>query len=136
MVEIVKKMVEIVEQYNLEELTIENSGTKIKLSCQKNNGIAVSVLETTERKPQPKPLPPTDSFQKISSPLTGIFHFSSEDTLKEGDILEAGKTLGFIESMKMMNELNIEKKYVLRKILVNNKQLVNRGDVLFLVENA
>jgi acetyl-CoA carboxylase biotin carboxyl carrier protein len=53
-----------------------------------------------------------------------------------GDTVRPGQTLCILEAMKLMNELESEVSGVVRRILVENGQPVEYGQVLFEIETT
>lgn len=76
-----------------------------------------------------------DSDKIVSSPLVGTFYNSSspdaEPFVKVGDTVKKGQTLGIIEAMKLMNEIESEFDGVVEAILVANENVVEYGQPLF-----
>lgn len=76
----------------------------------------------------------------IKSPIIGVFYQtpspSSPPFLKEGDVIEAGKTMCIIEAMKVMNEIKADYRLKVLKIIVENGKPITAGQDLFLVEKA
>lgn len=71
----------------------------------------------------------------ISSPLVGTFYnASSPDSapfVKAGDVVKKGQTLGIIEAMKLMNEIECEYDGVVEAVMVGNEDVVEYGQPLF-----
>ena len=71
----------------------------------------------------------------VSSPLVGTFYNASspdrEPFAKAGDTVKKGQTLGIIEAMKLMNEIECEYDGVVEAVLVNNEDVVEYGQPLF-----
>ena len=71
----------------------------------------------------------------VSSPLVGTFYNAaspdSEPFAKVGDTVKKGQTLGIIEAMKLMNEIECEYDGVVEAVLVNNEDVVEYGQPLF-----
>lgn len=71
----------------------------------------------------------------ISSPLVGTFYNApspdSEPFVGVGDTVKKGQTLGVIEAMKLMNEIECEYDGVVEAILVSNEDVVEYGQPLF-----
>jgi len=71
----------------------------------------------------------------VSSPLVGTFYnASSPDSapfVKAGDTVKKGQTLGIIEAMKLMNEIECEYDGVVEAVLVGNEDVVEYGQPLF-----
>lgn len=78
---------------------------------------------------------PISSDKVISSPLVGTFYNAaspdSEPFVKAGDTVKKGQTLGVIEAMKLMNEIECEYDGVVEAILVSNEDVVEYGQPLF-----
>ncbi|RIH87805.1 Biotin carboxyl carrier protein of acetyl-CoA carboxylase [Meiothermus luteus] len=93
--------------------------------------------------PPPKAEPPkeeTGKYVEVKAPIVGTFYRApspdAEPYVKEGDTVKKGQVLCIIEAMKLMNEIESEVSGVVRKILVQNAEPVEYGQVLFLIEPA
>ncbi|MCR1840737.1 acetyl-CoA carboxylase biotin carboxyl carrier protein [Murimonas intestini] len=71
----------------------------------------------------------------ITAPLVGTFYNSSspdaEPFVQVGDTVKKGQTLGIIEAMKLMNEIESEFDGVVEEILAESQQMVEYGQPLF-----
>ena len=56
---------------------------------------------------------------------------SSASFVKVGDRVEKGQTLGIVEAMKLMNEIESDYSGTVAEILVNNQEGVEYGQPLF-----
>lgn len=78
-----------------------------------------------------------DHLTKVESPIVGTFYRrpspDSEPFVKEGDRIKKGDTLCIIEAMKLMNEIESPASGRIEKILLNDGQVVEYGEVLFLL---
>lgn len=76
--------------------------------------------------------------KKLVSPMVGTFYVSpSPDKpafVKVGDKVKKGQTICIIEAMKLMNEIESEHDGEIVKILVNNEDMVEFGQPLFLIK--
>lgn len=76
--------------------------------------------------------------KKVVSPMVGTFYTSpSPDKpvfVKVGDKVKKGQTVCIIEAMKLMNEIESEHDGEIVKILVNNEDMVEFGQPLFLIK--
>jgi biotin carboxyl carrier protein len=54
--------------------------------------------------------------------------------VKEGDIVDSGKTLCIVEAMKVMNEIKATEKAKIVKVLVENGQPITSQQDLFVIE--
>lgn len=79
--------------------------------------------------------PSIDSDKVVASPLVGTFYNAAspdaEPFVKAGDTVKKGQTLGIIEAMKLMNEIECEYDGVIEAILVSNEDVVEYGQPLF-----
>ena len=51
-----------------------------------------------------------------------------------GDTVKKGQILGIVEAMKLMNEIECEYDGVVKQILVENEQMVEYGQPMFVIE--
>ena len=74
----------------------------------------------------------------INSPLVGIFYSAAapgeEPFVKVGDTVKKGQVLGIVEAMKLMNEIESDYDGVVKQILVDNEQMVEYGQPMFVIE--
>lgn len=74
----------------------------------------------------------------VKSPLVGTFYAApSEDAepfVTEGSAVKKGQTLGIVEAMKLMNEIESEFEGTVEKIFVKNGQMVEFGQPLFSIK--
>ena len=86
----------------------------------------------------------TDGSQTVSSgntvksPLVGTYYAASSPEsapfVKVGDKVSKGQVLGIVEAMKLMNEIESEFDGTVREILVENEQMVEFGQPMFVIE--
>ncbi len=78
------------------------------------------------------------SCQNIISPLVGTFYNAQspkdEPFVKVGDTVKKGQIIGIVEAMKLMNEIESEYDGVVKEILVNNEDIVEYGQSLFVIK--
>ncbi len=74
----------------------------------------------------------------VKSPLVGTYYAaSSPDSapfVKVGDKVTKGQVLGIVEAMKLMNEIESEFDGTVKEILVENEQMVEFGQPMFVIE--
>jgi len=79
-----------------------------------------------------------ERLHKITSPMVGTFYAApspdSSPFVTVGQSIAKGQTICIIEAMKMMNELEAEISGKVVRVLVENAQPVEFGQVLMLVE--
>ena len=140
----VKSLYEVMQQEKVEEIRIDSSDMKLHIR-RKNYSrpaqriVAQSSVQNIQQETS------TASQQEvvvgestIKSPITGVFYRSPSPTspmfVKEGDVVESGKTLCIVEAMKVMNEIKAQSKVKIIKILVENGKPVDKDTELFIVE--
>ena len=74
----------------------------------------------------------------ITSPLVGTFYRSPEPGadafVTEGGPIEAGQDVAIVEAMKIMNRIQSDVTGTVRKILVNDGEIVEFGQKLIIVD--
>ena len=74
----------------------------------------------------------------VKSPLVGTYYAaSSPDSapfVKVGDKVKKGQVLGIVEAMKLMNEIESEFGGTVKQIFVENEQMVEFGQPMFVIE--
>ena len=80
---------------------------------------------------------PAETGRTVKSPMVGTFYRAPSPEAKPfvavGDTVKEGQTLGVIEAMKLMNEIESDAGGVVKAILVENGQPVEYGQALFVV---
>jgi acetyl-CoA carboxylase biotin carboxyl carrier protein len=78
------------------------------------------------------------SGKKVLSPMVGTFYSQAAPEkpafVKVGDKVKKGQTLCIIEAMKLMNEIESEYDGEVVKVLVQNEQMVEFGQPLFVIQ--
>lgn len=81
-----------------------------------------------------------EGLHKIVSPMVGTFYAApapdADPYVKVGDKVNVESIVCIVEAMKLMNELEAEVEGEIVKVLVENGQLVEYGQPLFLVKLA
>ncbi|MCX8015338.1 MAG: acetyl-CoA carboxylase biotin carboxyl carrier protein, partial [candidate division WOR-3 bacterium] len=154
---VVKELIELLAKNNIGELEWEFGGNKIKIKRQTSSQppIATEIKSTPtitqtpirevttinpdvviapKAKEEIKPI----RTEEIKSPMVGTFYArprpDAPPFVEKNDIVEAGTTLCIIEAMKLMNEIETEKKCRIVDILVTDGSPVEYGQPLFIIE--
>ncbi|MFZ4450491.1 acetyl-CoA carboxylase biotin carboxyl carrier protein [Salibacterium aidingense] len=149
----IKELIRAVDESTVGELEIRGE-TKEKLTIRKEgNGDAVPVQPQPVQQAAPAPAAEPakgtetvqseekkdDNLQEIVSPMVGTFYRSpspeADMYVKEGDQVKEDSVVCIIEAMKLMNELEAEVSGELVEVLVDNGELVEYGQPLFLVKH-
>ncbi len=136
------RLIETVSASELTSFTLEDEKTRISLKKQKENQIVTTLPVQAAAVPVSeavtKEVETPVSGNEMKSPLVGTFYNASspeaEPFVKVGDIVKKGQTLGIIEAMKLMNEIECEYDGVVKEILVDNMDMVEYGQTLFIIE--
>ena len=74
----------------------------------------------------------------LAAPLVGTFYRrpspDAEPFVSPGDVVNPGDTLGLIEAMKVMNEINAEASGRVRRVLADDGEAVEYGQLLFVFD--
>ena len=155
----VKKLIEMLEESNLNEIEIKEGEEAVKLV--KSNPVPSNFIsstpaiisEPTQQSPITKPSAPLSEAtvtqeinqtsdvleigNKMNSPMVGTFYSApnpeSEPFVKVGDQINEGDVLCIIEAMKMMNEVKSEFSGTVKQILVDNAEPVEFDQTLFVI---
>lgn len=141
--DLVARMIRLVETYGLTELAIEDQGARYEVS---GTGIALSggphgrVVDGAGVSGGDEPgagltsAPETANTVPVSAPMVGVFYRSpgpdQPPFVEVGDHVEAGQTIGLIEAMKVFSEVPAEHDGVVVAIVAENGQLVQTGQPL------
>lgn len=99
---------------------------------------SVEVSPVVKEEATPKPESQDTGLHKIVSPMVGTFYAApapdASPYVKVGDKVNNSTIVCIVEAMKLMNEIEAEVKGEIVEILVENGQLVEYGQALFLVK--
>lgn len=76
----------------------------------------------------------------VVAPMVGTFYRApapdADPFVEVGDIVEPGQTVCIVEAMKLMNEIEAERRGKVVRILVDNEDPVEYGQPLFVLQEA
>jgi len=144
----VKKLIEMLEESNLEEIEIQEGEESVRLVKNKpyspvpNESIYSDSSQTVEdvrlgnqEELVQEPSKDEELGDFISSPMVGTFYGSaspgSKPFVSVGDHVNEGDVVCIVEAMKMMNEIKSEFSGKVLSINVENEQPVEYGQTLF-----
>ncbi|MDD5772644.1 MAG: pyruvate/oxaloacetate carboxyltransferase [bacterium] len=141
----IKNIVKVMEVNNIAELSLEEKDSKFRI--KRMMGISLESVEGFVSGTIAEPVKVVPGIVEeetgagkfyVESPMIGTFYRSTSPTaepfVEEGDEVKPGHVICIIEAMKLMNELQIEKRGRIEKILVKNAQPIEKGQKLFLVK--
>jgi len=157
----IKELMKLVDSTSIQHLEIENEHGKI--SIRKPDAPAAMIAPTATVSAQPAYIPaapaapqaapapaaapaaptapaaePADNLHRIVSPMVGTFYAAPSPGApafaKVGDVVNEKTVVCIVEAMKLMNEIEAEVSGQIVEVLVENGQLVEYGQPLFLVK--
>ena len=138
----VKKLIEMLEASNLEEIEIQEGEESVRLVKNKTHGTIRNDVEITKEigvgKENKQETLEEELGDKITSPMVGTFYSAPSPGAKPfisvGDEIQEGDTVCIVEAMKMMNEIKSDFSGKVSSILVENAEPVEFGQGLFLIK--
>ncbi|MGM7701925.1 acetyl-CoA carboxylase biotin carboxyl carrier protein [Pseudalkalibacillus sp. Hm43] len=158
----IRELIKLIDQSSINEFEYEQEGAKISLKKGGGETVVQQTPAPQARVEQPAPAPQQqqqaqpeqkeqketeksepvkemdESLHKIESPMVGTFYSSpspEEDVyVKSGDKVSKDSIVCIIEAMKLFNEIEAEVNGEIVEVLVENGQLVEYGQPLFLVK--
>ncbi|PEE41876.1 acetyl-CoA carboxylase biotin carboxyl carrier protein [Bacillus pseudomycoides] len=155
----VRELIKLIDSSNIDEFEYKKDGTTIKMKKRGNEVVsvqttpvvkqalqtqavemetAVAAAQVEAPKQEENKAVQDENLHTITSPMVGTFYASSSpDTpayVSVGDRVSEGTVVCIVEAMKLFNEIEAEVNGEIVEILVNNGQLVEYGQPLFLVK--
>lgn len=143
------KLINAVSESSLTSFSMEDGDTKLSLGVDRNDrtvvkdtasaadivnsdngsesGLNKSDIKTSD-----------DNVLTVNSPLVGVFYSSASPEADAyvaiGDRVKKGQVIGIVEAMKLMNEIESDYDGVVTDILVDNEQMVEYGQPMFVIK--
>ncbi|QII49763.1 acetyl-CoA carboxylase biotin carboxyl carrier protein [Bacillus paralicheniformis] len=151
----IRQLIKLIDESSINEFTYENEGSKVELKKQSGT---VQTIQQVAAAPVQAPAPEAPAKQapvqdapaaeeaakdggnlhKITSPMVGTFYASSspeaDPYVTVGSKVTESSVVCIVEAMKLFNEIEAEVKGEIVEVLVENGQLVEYGQPLFLVK--
>jgi acetyl-CoA carboxylase biotin carboxyl carrier protein len=146
----VKKLMELLEESGMAEIEIKEGEESVKIS-RYGASPAPSLTPAQSLVPQQpvstpapvatSPVVPAEnqtSGQSIVSPMVGTFYSAPSPTAKPfvtiGQKINQGDTVGIIEAMKIMNQIEADQSGTVTEILIKDGEAVEFGQPLIVIE--
>jgi acetyl-CoA carboxylase biotin carboxyl carrier protein len=151
-VNLLKRLVKLVENSDITEFSIQEGDLKVKISKNSNQSNAQFVASPQFSAPQPaaadtsattvevneEAAEPKTHLHEVRSPIVGTFYRApapdADAYVSVGDSVSEGSVLCIVEAMKLMNEIESDAGGKIVKILVENATPVEYNQPLFLIE--
>ena len=146
----VKKLIEMLEESNLNEIEIKEGEESVKLVKAQVSSIKEQIVSSVNEAPKVSSTENQDQKNSemekeeqilgktVDSPMVGTFYGApnpgADDFVSVGDKISEGDVLCIIEAMKMMNEVKSDFSGTVKQVLVENAEPVEFGQALFVVE--
>ena len=144
----VKKLMELLEQSGMAEIEIKEGEESVKIS---RYGNAPLMTPTVSQQPvamvTPSQVKSTTTAENkgsevsgdlISSPMVGTYYSAPSPSAKPfvtvGQHVNKGDTVGIIEAMKIMNQIETDHSGTVVEILVKDGEAVEFGQALILIQ--
>jgi len=141
----ITELVRIMREEDLAEVEIRRFFSTIRIRRPGGEPAAASVPVSTSGSASSAPsqaaaeaADESKNLVPIKSPMVGTFYRSpapdADPYVEQNSYIDVGQTVCIVEAMKLMNEIESDVKGRIARILVENAQPVEYGQVLFLVE--
>ena len=160
----VESLIKALDESSLDTLELERGGTRVRLSKSPPPAQSMAPPAAAQGFPavappaedlllpsEPAPPPAAEvpdvggevgdadeGLLEVTSPMVGTFYSApapvADPYVDVGQTVGNGTVLCIIEAMKLMNELESEVEGTIAKIMVENAQPVEYGQVLFLID--
>ena len=132
------QLIHAVGEAGLSEFSFEEGALKISMrGGEKQEKMVNFIPETLEIREEIMEKPVAITGKTVKSPLVGTFYAApspeADPFVKKGDIVKKGQVLGIVEAMKLMNEIESEYNGVVEEILIENEDMVEYGQPLFII---
>ena len=148
----IKELVKVIDESNLTTFELEQEGVKLVLKKEAVAAMPVAAPVTVAApvvssvvasnvdvkvEENVKNEVPVVAGNTINSPMVGTFYASSAPDkpayVKVGDKVKKGQVVCIVEAMKLMNEIESDVDGEVVEILVNNEEMVEYGQPMFVI---
>lgn len=139
------ELIQAVSESSLTDFKMEEGNLKLSMKTDKGDkgtpvvveaaGIQTVVPAAVETATEPAPKQASGNV--VTAPLVGTYYAAAspdaEPFVQVGDTVKKGQTLGIIEAMKLMNEIESEYDGTVKEILVKNEDVIEFGQPMFVI---
>lgn len=158
----IRELIKLIDQSSISELSFEEDGSKLKLKKSEAGTVVYPTVASEVTVPEVKQAPTAkpveapkavaavaapvaaiseedaENLHKITSPMVGTFYQSpspdQDAYVQVGSKVTGDAIVCIVEAMKLFNEIEAEVNGEIVEILVKDGELVEYGQVLFLVK--
>lgn len=141
-IEKIEQLINLVKSNKVKKFKYKDQDSEIELDFSENNesGWATqqSILES-QYSNDSNQVQSVEQFKAVKAPMVGTFFLQDEKELtnpliKVGDTIKQGDIIGYIEAMKVMNEITSEVDGVIDEILVTHGSNVEYNQAIVKVK--
>ncbi len=142
----IKKLIELIEESDVEEIEISEGEESLRISRRsKTPAAAAPIYAPAPVAAAPAPIaapaeaaePTTPAGHSLNSPMVGTFYRSpapgAAAFAEVGQSVSVGDTVCIVEAMKMMNQIEADKSGVIKAILVEDGEPVEFDQPLVII---
>lgn len=133
----IKQLIEIFENSNVSTMELEANDIKLKLTKEQSVSTNVTANNKDIENSIQETILPDSQDKQIKAPLVGTYYESfapgSKPFITEGQEIHKGDIVCIIEAMKVMNEIHSPYDGIVKKICLNNGELVEFDQTLILM---
>lgn len=151
----IKKLIELLEESNIEELEIKEGEESVRISRGGKNNVVAAPMQTyiqpaqqpaapvatapvsPEATPAAVTAPAAPTGHQVTSPMVGTFYRSPSPGApvfaEVGQSVNVGDVICIVEAMKMMNQIEADKAGVIEAILVDDGEPVEFDQPLVII---
>ncbi len=151
----IKELVQIIDESNLTTFELEQDGVKVtmkkggmmppvtgqipsQIPVMASAPVPMTNVEVKAEESVKEEVKSVAAGKTINSPMVGTFYASSAPDkpayVKVGDKVKKGQVVCIVEAMKLMNEIESDVDGEIVEILVNNEEMVEFGQPMFVIK--
>ena len=138
---LIRELSELLDETNLTEIELAEGSRSVRVSRAATAAPASPAVApaapAAAATPAPAPVDAAEEAGAVFSPMVGTVYLSPEPSaptfVKVGDTVTQGQTVLIIEAMKVMNQIPAPHAGTVKRILVDDAQPVEYGDILVVI---
>ncbi|MDH9161749.1 MULTISPECIES: acetyl-CoA carboxylase biotin carboxyl carrier protein [Staphylococcus] len=141
-IEKIEQLINLVKSNKVKKFKYKDQDSEIELDFSENNESGWATQQSTlesQYSNDSNQVQSVEQFKAVKAPMVGTFFLQDEKELtnpliKVGDTIKQGDTIGYIEAMKVMNEVTSEVDGVIDEILVTHGSNVEYNQTIVKVK--
>jgi acetyl-CoA carboxylase biotin carboxyl carrier protein len=134
---LIRELSQLLDEANLTEIELCEGSKSVRVVRAAATAYAPAAPAPIPAAPSPAAPNAADEAGAVRSPMVGTVYLSAEPGgtpfVKVGDTIAQGQTLLIIEAMKVMNQIPAPRAGTVKKILVEDAQPTEYGDILVVI---